>query len=151
MRDPDIDGPVAKAWNVQKGDHPTAVASWLVNGPFHPMWSWWAISAVRLRDVPGVPPAKKTYPEAEYEFLIMSIHPDHPPDPEDPHIHHLEPLDVVEQFHGVTERDVVRIVEACIRAICEGRMSPDCDYRSAWKEAIAGTVAHYRAGGHPEN
>lgn len=148
MRPPDLDGAVAKAWNVQSGEHPTSLAAWFVNGPFHPMWSWWAIALVRLRDVPGMPPAKRNYPEAEYEFIIMSVHPDHPPDPDNPkHVEYLEPIDVVEQFHGVTERDAVRIVEACVKAIVDGRMSPDSD----WTAALQATVEHYRSGAHAEN
>lgn len=157
MRDPDITGKVARAWKIARKDprpdaHAT-IAGWIVAGPFHPMWHQWMVGCVHLRPLEGCKPARKQYEQAEYEFLIASIHPDHEADPDDPGAGYalLEPIDVVEQFHGVSDRDAERICEAAVRAICDGLISPDQDYRSAWRTTLASTVQHYREGRHMES
>jgi hypothetical protein len=129
---------------------------WLVNAPgAHPLWQWWVVALIHLRPIEGVRPAHKRYPEAEHEFIIFSIDPESCPEP-DPEkaaegYPHLVPIDVVEQFHGVGDHDAKRICESAVRAIVGGVLSPDQDYRGAWKKCIEGTVAHYRAGKHAEN
>lgn len=132
------------------------ISSWLVNMPgAHAFWAYWTLSIVSLRDFPGVPPANKRYPEAEYEFMIMAINPEACPNP-DPDLvadgyPWLEPLDVVEQFHGISEMDCRRLAEGAVKTILSGKISPDQDYRSAWKALIAGTVQHLVEGRHPLN
>lgn len=157
MRDPDIEGPSGRAWlyrvpEAMAGRH-TSLAAWLVNRPgAHPFWQWWFVAVVHLRDTPGVGKAYKRYPEAEYEFMIYSIDPTSCPNPEpdDPDGYPaLSPLDVVEQFHGVRDPDVERICEGAVRAIVNGNISPDQDYRHAWSLLLAGTVQHFKEGRHP--
>jgi hypothetical protein len=133
-------------------DHTAAVAgaSWLVNGPFHPLWNWWAIAAISLRDIHGVPPANKRYPEAEWELMIIALDPACcPPDPDiEGQLRYLTPIDVVFQFDGVSEDVVREIVEMAVKAICDGRLSPDRDFRSAWQVTLNATVEHYKSGHH---
>ena len=86
MREPDVIGNVARAWRVPKPpdapkDQDATVAAWLIEGPFHPAWQHWLMSVVHLREIPGVKPAVKRYPEAAYEFLIASLHADGGHDP----------------------------------------------------------------------
>src|SRR6266576_2963254 len=96
MRKPDLQSISVKAWQInineklQKahtkefGYPSTGIDTWLVNGAFHPFWSWWHIGVISLKDFPGMPPAHKKYPEAEYEFSIFALNPD--PDPGRPKI-----------------------------------------------------------------
>lgn len=159
MRDPDLQGPYGRGWQLKhietRPDHQASLGTWLVNCPnAHPFWHWWMVGMVSLRDIPGVKPATKRYPEAEYEFMIYSINPEECPNPEpdDPEGYpHLLPVDVVEQFHGVTERDAGRILTSAIQAIMNGVLSPDQDYRQAWKASLAATVQHFSSGHHVEN
>jgi hypothetical protein len=63
-------------------------------------------------------------------------------------------VDRLVRFTADGERRLVVCKAACgmcIRAIVDGLLSPDQDYRAAWQKTIADTVAHYRAGKHPEN
>jgi hypothetical protein len=163
MREPDQQSPYARAWNLdiskapEGPTKPAAVSSWLVNMPgAHAFWSYWTLSIISLRDLPGVPPAKKKYSEAEYEFMILAIDPERCPNP-DPDViivkgyPWLTPVDVIEQFHGISEMDCRRLAEGAVRAILSGQISPDQDYRSAWKSLIAGTVQHFVEGRHPLN
>jgi hypothetical protein len=160
VRPPDVDG-LARAWLLENksdvADHQGTLAMWLVTAPWaHPFWSWWSVGCLHLRPIAGVKPAYKRYPEAEFEFLILSIDPDWTPTDDSETLAKtglpfLTPPDVIEQFRGVSDRDAIRITEAAVRAICAGRMSPDQDYRSVWKSLIANTVAHFRAGAHVES
>lgn len=157
--EPTISGVAGRAWKLSvesdKPDHDASIASWLVNVPgAHPFWSHWLVGMCSLRDIPGVPPAKRSYPEAEFEFLIASIDPSEMPSPM-PEVGKacggfplLSPFDVVFQFHGVIDADAGRICELAVRAMCDGRLSPDQDFRSAWEATLTKTVEHFRTGKH---
>ena len=136
-------------------DHPACLAHWLVNVKgAHPFWEHWYVALIHLRDLPGVDPAKKRYPEAEYEFIIASISPEEAPEPDPDQKGSyplMTPIDVVEQFHGVSDRDAIRIAQAGIQAMMQGRISPDQDFRSMWHGLIWNTIDHFKQGKHPEN
>jgi hypothetical protein len=159
--EPTYSGPGGKAWRFVKppaDDNPrqqiTVGDSWLVFAPeAHPLWSWHAIMAVALRDVEGLAPANKSYPEAEFEIMIFALNPERPlPDPrvwpEPGDLSVLEPEDVAVQFDGVTDAQAAEILELCARACTAGYLVPDSDYRTAWKDSIAATVSHYAEGRH---
>ena len=164
----------ASAWNVRIteealrahseswGYWPAAISEWIVNGPFHPFWSWWYVACVHLRPIEGAPKPHLRYPEAGYEFCIRSLNPE-PDDgrPETPDIDLLEagdpvrglpgfliPADVVVQFHGVTDEQARDITELAVRHIVDGRASPDSDFARWWESSIQKTVEHVRAGLH---
>lgn len=150
-REPDITGRGVRAWKITD-ERPAARAglgAWLVNCTWaHPAWSWWTVSVVHLRDLEGVQPAVKKYPAAEFEFLVMALDPEciHSLDPDHPvGWKYLSPIDVVHQFHGVTDRVATQICEDAVRAIANGEMSPDQDFRRAWRENLDATVRHYRS------
>jgi hypothetical protein len=138
-------------------DHKAGLSSWIVNVPgAHPFWSHWMVAVCHLRDLPGVRAANKKYPEAEFEFIIASINPESCPNPTVARalvegLPLMSPIDVVEQFHGVKDEDAARVCEGAIRAIIDGHMSPDQDYRSAWKTVIHATVKHFQEGRHRLN
>jgi hypothetical protein len=143
---PDKEGH-AKAWSIplkpQGPAEEAFLSCWVVHATWaHAFWSYYGV----------VPPANKKYPKAEYELVIAAIDPDTcPPDRDEFIPAYLHPIDVVEQFDGVSDRDAVRIVEAAVNAIVAGQISPDQDYRRIWRELLEGTVAHFKAGGHLEN
>jgi len=162
MREPEIEGRGVQAWRVKMAAPPACppdwtatIASWLVRCNWaHPAWQWWLVSVYHLRAIEGVKPATKHYPEAEFEFMIAALDPSKPhPDPDNPGggYSFLQPIDVVHQFHGVSDRDAGRICEAAVRAIAAGSISPDQDYRRAWRESLDSTVQHYRSGAHVEH
>lgn len=158
MKTPDIEGKFGRAWiagGKRTVDHSASLGSWLLNIPgAHLLWEYWIVGVVHLRAIPGGRPAKKHYPEAEYEFIIASINPEAcpKPDPESTIGYPcLTPVDVVYQFHGVNDRDALRIGELAIKAMVDGRISPDQDFRSAWDRVLDATVAHFRSGKHVEH
>jgi hypothetical protein len=134
-------------------DHEAGVATWLVNGPFHPLWSWWGVSVVSLRDMPGVRPPLRFYEGAEYEFVIVSLDPDQEVDIEAWEegrggFRWLTPLDAQVQFHGTTDEQAAEVAELAVEAILDGHASPDQDWRSWWEVAIPNTVEHVTRGMH---
>lgn len=83
--------------------------------------------------------------------MILAFDPETPPDPDNrggDGAKILTPLDLVHQFNGVTDEQAERLCEGAVRLIVDGRMSPDQDYRSLWKEIIRNTVEHTVLGGH---
>ncbi len=161
MRTPDFEGNGGKAWRVTKvvggpPDWNAFLGAYLVHAPrAHPVIKYYTVHLIHLRDIPGVKPAMKNYPEAEHEFMIFGLDPERPvPDPDD-WISSPTPLlrspEVLEQFHGLSDAQAGRVLVEAIQAIVEGRLSPDSDFRRAWMVAIAGTVAHLREGLHEPN
>jgi hypothetical protein len=159
MRPADARVPAGRGWKVPiPADGEPAWAAtlnaWIVNVPgAHPFWSWWQVSVVHLRDLHGVPPAHRRYPEAEYEFMIVAFDPDTPPDPDDrggDGAKFLTPIDVVEQFHGIADAQAAQLCDGAVAAILRGRASPDQDYRSWWHACIRSSVEHAALGGHPK-
>lgn len=148
MREPDVIGNVARAWRVPKPpdapkDQDATVAAWLIEGPFHPAWQHWLMSVVHLREIPGVKPAVKRYPEAAYEFLIASLHADGGHDPDQPQGWlWLQPLDVCEQFHGMGDGEAADMLRVFVGAVCDGIASPDSDYRRFWQQQLDLAMQH---------
>jgi hypothetical protein len=54
-----------------------------------------------------------------------------------------------DQFEVPDDSAAVRVTELAIRAICDGLMSPDQDWRSRWRETLLATSEHMRLGTHP--
>lgn len=147
MKAPDKTGVGGReAWKV-RSDRETTLNAWIVRCPgLHAFWDKWLISVVHLRHVPGTPPAEKQYPEAEYEFMILSCDPKHDPDVETPEIRFLMPPDAIVQFHGMTDEQVTKLCDLAIDAILRGEAHPDSDFRSEWKSMIKATVEHFTTG-----
>lgn len=144
----------ARAAHVEKFGYPdTGLDSWIVNGPYHPFWSWWYIGLISLADVPGVPPANKQYPEAEYELVFWSLEGEPNVDAiergdlENRGFGFLHPADVTFHFDGVTDKQAVAICRASVQKIVNGQ-SCDSDFRGWWMESLADTVQHYKQGLH---
>jgi hypothetical protein len=152
-RDPDRTGPAGTAWLVKapEGGPPDwqgSIAAWIVNQPgAHPFWRYWFVGVVHLRDIPGVKPAKKRYPLAAYEFIILALDPEKPLPEIDGHrngnpMKMLMPPDVVLQFHGLDDKRAEELAGLAVAAIINGQMSPDQDYRGMWRAAIQSTIEH---------
>src|SRR5260221_7732159 len=133
MRTPDLQGQ-GSAWRVTargSTDSGATIDCWLVRGPWHPLWSFWLVSTIHLRDIPGQSkPAHKTFAAATHEFLIVSLQsapstPEVKPDPDDLEtLRHLTPPDVAKQFVG-TDAEAVELCRLAVNAILFSGASPD--------------------------
>ena len=144
---PTIEGIGGFAWDVLpfcNGDAmavwPATLGYWLVTGPHHPFWKWWGISVVHLRPLSDGSLAKKRYPEAEYEVMILALDPKRCPDPDPRNASegypHLWPPDLCYQFHGVSDEEAAAYPKRIAELIVQGTLSPDSDFRRAWETLV---------------
>jgi hypothetical protein len=141
-----------KGWYRSKFDtHPADLGGWLIQHPgAHPFWQFWCVTCVTLKDVEGMPPAKKHFPEATHEILFLAINPDYPPDPEEflqgAPMHWLSPTDLVYQTELPSDDLAIELMELAAKDIVLRGTSPDQDYRSHWKKTLDLTCDHLRGG-----
>lgn len=170
-RAPDLVGRVGQAWKVNVGpatlddrqrllsSSGTSLDSYVVTGPWHPFWDHWLVYLVSLKDIPGIDPPKKSYPEAEYELAIWSLQaPDGQRSGMKASLADIEagrkgfailtPPDAVNQFHGLTPDEANSVLRLVVTAIVGGRASPDSDWRNWWRVYIENTVRHARGEAH---
>lgn len=159
MREADKEGEAGRAWLIPatRPEQAASVGTWLVNVPgAHQFWEWWVVAVVHLREGVSLPPPKRIYEGAEYEFTILTVDSDECPNP-DPELADEEgllfytPPDVVEQFHGVEDSAAARIAALAVDEILGGKISPDSEYRPKWKTLIDDTVKAFQAGHHVLN
>lgn len=139
MKNPNIEGPAAKAWNlIIPFDHPCTLAMWWIESPhFHAAWSRWCISFIHLRDTPKAPKAILTHPDNTHEMIISAIHPDSvEPLSENSQVRFLDPPDVALQIRLPDDGACRKLAERCAREVCQGSMSPDQDFRRVWNQLI---------------
>src|SRR4029077_7173447 len=101
--------------------HEACLGMWLIHAPqSHLIWPWRLISVIHLRDIPGVTAATKRYAEATHELMVLSIDPEACPNPDpdapDNHYPTLRPIDVAEQFHGLSDLDAAHLLELSVQA-----------------------------------
>lgn len=125
-----------------------SVTCWTLRCPkAHPCWRWWMLAVIHLRPIVGVrEPVRFTMPNATHELIIATLDPSfEPPDPR--HMgpaHYLTPPDVSEQFQVGSDVQAAELGRQAVIACCEGRLSPDSDYRPLWHYLVAQTAAHAR-------
>jgi hypothetical protein len=155
MRSPDKEGKW-RAWEVrltseERAACPAQLGDWVVHAPgVHPFWSWWRVSLIHLRDIPGQPPAQRQYPEAEYELLSIALDPACVVDPDDVTTQKwLQPIDFSIQFYGLSDDSARYLLTLLIDGVVSGHLHPDTDFERSWRGAISATIEHL-TGGHPQ-
>lgn len=129
------------------------LATWLVHIPSaSPAWSDYQVSVVHLRDIPDTREVTRQYPEAAYELMMYALDPDRHPRPDDVEtLVPLHPLNMVIQFHGISDEDAGGLAEACARAMCLGILAAEPDFepqRQLWRDMIRNSIEHIQTGGH---
>lgn len=164
MRDPNTSGVAGRAWKValdapwvKSAPNSTLVAWFLCVPSAHPFWSWYSISVIHLRDMEGVKPAIRQYPEAEYELIVIALDPgpdrnnhvEYDPDGSEPTKLLMPPNHVI-QFHGLSDEQAAELGDRLAMAVCRGLLNPDTDHRRAWTKAVQQLVERYSARLPPE-
>jgi hypothetical protein len=134
-----------EAWKVPV-DGLATIAAWLLHVPrAHAFWEHWAVSVIHLRPIDGVPPADIVSPGMTHEIVIFTIDPkDREPDPDKGAFAALAPFDLQEQFGGTTDAQAVQLAELAVDQVIAGRISPDSDYRRAWRIWLDGVLPKIR-------
>lgn len=161
QRPPDIGGQGGRAWRLEakpvgqraRADMDGTLTTWMVNAPqSHPIWTWYLISAIHLRDIPGVKPAIVVKPGNTHEIMFFALNPEKPlpglvvDETFKPSL--LRPYDLVHQFPAANDAIADEILMLVIRTIADGLIMPDVDNRRAWERAIDDTARHYATGKH---
>ena len=166
-----LEGPFGRAWLAPPPpDHPnaiTTVACWFLHLPNQGLgWDKFMLAVVTLADLPSRPPAKKRYPKAEYELLVAALDPKLDPRRDDIETWRvMYPLNVVEQFHGVTPVQAGVVARSCAAGCVTGRLMAETQMyyepsdgsaprmmvikqlADLWTSAVAAAVDHERTGG----
>jgi hypothetical protein len=158
---PTYSGGAGRAWQLrlrapgarEVRDHDATVGGYIVHAPGgHPLWSFWIVSVIHLRPIDGVRAPVISRPGATHELLIMSLDPRQPLPTLDVtdgwRVAWLSPIDIVEQFTAADDAVAAEILDLSVRAIVDGRLSPDQDFRATWRVTLRETAAHFATGRH---
>lgn len=108
------------------------VASWVVRAPYaHPLWSFYCIACVSLRDVEGASPAHVLLPGATHEVMVYALHPAVPP-ALDAHPVLLQPANFHGQFIAPSDAAAAARVRAVVQDVVDGKLNPDSDHVQDW-------------------
>lgn len=139
---PDLVGTMGQAWlpdleaiGRKYPDGPPAdltVGCWYVRAPWsHPMWSNYMIVCLALREVEGMPPLHVYLKGATHEIDVVALDPDHQVDLED-RARMLTPINFMGQFIAESDEAARLRVEASVKEVINGILSPDTDFMSMW-------------------
>lgn len=142
---PTLIGEKTLAWQLdiddirKKKERPDAsVALWMIEAPWaHPAWHSYMLSLIHLRDIEGIPPAKKFFPDATHEIVLYAMDPG---EPRQALIDNfslkscLSPPNYASQFIEIEDQYALQRVEDVVKQIVAGKLSPDTDCVSEWKK-----------------
>jgi hypothetical protein len=143
-----------------------AVATWFIHAPGQGIgYDAFRLSVVDLADHEDVPKPVKRYDRAEYELNVCALDPDSGPHPGDIETWRtLLPVNVAEQFHGITREQAAEVAETAAWACVTGRLPVETQMYVAqpghepkmmfikqavdlWKISVLRSVDHIRTGG----
>lgn len=161
-REPDFIGPRGRAWAGPSRDDQkqpgwsACLGFWLMDiVGAHPFWSWWYVTVIHLRPIPGARDAALRVPGATHEVVIAALNPElgEPPLAFVPFHGYgaMTPFDLMHQVAGLEDADAQRIGGLVVRACVDGLISPDQDHRARWERMLDATAACVRAGNHRVN
>lgn len=144
---PIIEGAHGKAWKcdtnaglmkmrINPADD-SCLVHWVIEAPWaHPAWHSYSLLCIHLRPLAGKPPAVVHFPDATHELWLFAIDPN-----KDRNKllktgevigHWLQPINFAAQFIEITDEEAEKRIEASVRQIVAGTLSPDTDFRTDW-------------------
>lgn len=158
-REPDVEysGHPARAWRMDSArqhreaglppERHCAVASWLIEAPWaHPFWhSYWFVCML-LRPIAGLT-TKFYLTGATHELWLWALDPKQSRREFDqtgvPPV--LNPKNFSAQIIKGSDEEAAALIDATVRDICRGVLSPDTDFRSQWIERFGNNMLLERA------
>lgn len=134
-------------------DTTATLATWLLDVPGQsPAWTYYVISVIHLRPIPGVRPADIRVPGATHELLLIALDPAGGHDPADcSDWRYLTPVNAVEQLELPNDSSAVELAELAAKAVLAGVLPaepPLAGQREPWRSALIKTAAHLRGEAH---
>lgn len=140
-----------RAWDLSERedflDQQAALGAWLVYAPGVCVNSYWIVAAIALRDIAGMPPARRQYDGATHEimFAALDTDPEDAPDPDGALGEPVLPLDLAYQFDDASDAQAAEVLDKCVHAIMTGTIAPDSDFRRDWARRIEATLHMMRS------
>lgn len=145
-----------RAMSVREEDD-AVLTNWIVEAPWaHPSWHSYAITLMHLRELPDKRRTVFYLDDATHEIWVHAL------DPEGDReklirggggfdcCHVLSPKNFASQFIEIEDRFALERVEAAVRLICEGKLSPDSDHaRCCWPRLFGDCMLKDRPGSRP--
>jgi hypothetical protein len=106
-------------------DQEAALAGWLIHAPGQsPAWEHYMLQLCHLRELPGVRPASKQFPEAEHQIILLALDPKGRPVPDEPASWWpLTPHNALVQFgEAPSDEAAASALYAIVEAIVNGKM-----------------------------
>lgn len=129
---------------------PAHVGTWFINAAYaHPIWSQYVMYCISLIDIPGLPPAKKHSPHVTHEFWLYALNPKHKEMVSryrdlSAGIRYLEPANYGYQMICESDEKAKEFVQNLVELICDGKLSPDTDYRSKWDAKLKDCISFFK-------
>lgn len=154
-----FEGPAGKAeqitYRLDEDDRPdqaATLASYFLTCPKQsPAWDSYLLSVIHLRDIEGVKPAHKRFPEATHEVLLMALDPDSNPGPLnlESFSHYLTPINLTQQVQLNDDEEAKDVLRMAARAVVDGRLwaePPLSGQTEPWATVLKHTAEHFRTG-----
>lgn len=137
----------------------STVCHWLMYAPFgSPGWQQYVLVGLSLAEVPGVPSAVKSFPEATHEIMVLALDPRDGPYTRESmrgyartgDLPYLTPGNVSWQFTG-TDDETQKLCALAARAVVMGILSPEpplSGMKHFWHSELDSTLRHVRGEPH---
>lgn len=136
-----------------------SLAYYLITAPaFHPFWSQYILTTIRLRQVPDLPPPVLRFDGATHELMVVAVNPE--PEPWTVErlvatgfkIGILSPVNILHQYEA-TDDEMTHLSDLCAQGIVHGILSPESGdaptrIREQWLAMTVKTLAHIRGEEH---
>lgn len=140
-------------------DQSATVACWFLRCPGQsPLWDCYTLSAIHLRDIPGVRPAIVRVPHATHEIMLLALEPEnqkwslpapHPNDQETWRF--LRPINLSEQLQLPSDEAAVDLLHKCAEGVLAGVLwaePPLSGQVEPWRTSLLKSAAHLRGEEH---
>jgi hypothetical protein len=118
--------------------------AWLLNLPgAHPLWAWFMLYVIHLRDEEGLPPAEKITPEMTHQLVFVALDPVLKPDPANlKTMVRLTPSNYIEQFAVASDENAIELGFSVAKALADGRLIAEPSGIMGARELMKNFIAH---------
>lgn len=145
---PDLVGHVGRAWKQDldamrrklgvRAEDDGALAIWIVEAPWaHLAWHSYVLVLVHLRPMPDGRATVFHLEGATHELWLYAANPDTPREPVirgEATFNVLHPCNFAAQLIEASDEAALAKIEAAVRDVIDGRLSPDTDFRRTWAD-----------------
>ena len=137
------------------------VAYWLITAPaYHPAWSQYILSGLKLDEDPEYPAPYLKFPGATHEVNLVAVDPRNVYTPDllianikaGRSVGWLQPVNISHQFTA-TDEEISELIELLAQGVVDGLLNPETGdaperIREQWLQSCVRTLAHMRGEEH---